>query len=257
MSRRALVTYRIPEPHDMASSTRRITAPLLIAAALLTANAPAASAHPLGPPPEVTVEAAGHQVETTWRAERDDLYAIALSVGAVAGEMIFEEVNGEVVQVGGQRDDEVLAQDPAIPAYFTRTLTVAQNGQVCPAEMTTRPTYDGGAGRVVHTCPDLINVVDVTITTLTELNDAYRTIVRADGDPSTGFHDAERPTSTYTFTPTPGTFGGADADGTGRAGVAGAASAGQTTLVVATLAVLGLGGAVLVRRSTGRGSADA
>jgi hypothetical protein len=211
-----------------------------VAVWVLAAGGPAL-AHPLGPPPEVGLRADGRTVEVTWRAERDDVYAIALSVGAVAGELIFEEVNGEVVQVGGERDADLLASDPAVPAYLLDTIGVQQDGVACSGDVLAPPTYDGEPAHLTFSCPRPVAAVDVTVSALTEISDAYRTIARAEGaDPARGLHTAEAPTATYAFAAPAATAGRTAAEApTSGSTVALAAGTGGLVCAAAAVALLG------------------
>ncbi|WP_114593449.1 nickel/cobalt transporter [Euzebya pacifica] len=179
---------------------------LVVVCLALLGGAGTADAHPLGPPPEATIAASGQGITVMWSAERDDIHAIARAVGAAADEMIFEEVNGELVQVAGDNDVALLAEDPAVAGYFLDHIRVERAGDRCDGVVTAHPTFDGDPAVVVFTCPQPAGEVRVTITALTELSDRYRTISRAThADPASGLHTATAPTVAYTFSPDDGT----------------------------------------------------
>lgn len=174
----------------------------MLVAGMLVAGARPAVAHPLGPPPQVVLSADGREVQLRWTAEVDDLFVIALSLGAVADTQLVEGPgegeDGQSVQLAGPSDAAVLARHPTIPPYFTSTMVVTQDGVACPAELARRPTYDGEPAVVVATCPESVGAVDVTITTLTEVSEAYRTLVSAPGGvPDAGLHTAADATQRY------------------------------------------------------------
>ncbi|MER5710339.1 hypothetical protein [Streptomyces sp. NPDC002122] len=139
--------------------------------ALLFGSAGTAQAHPFGTPPVVKAEAAGTAVDVTWSAQRDDV-------------AVLEK------QSGG---------DTA--GYLSTHIAVRQDGRACRVDRATGLTL-----RLV--CPRPVDRIDLTVTALTDVNPAYRTLSVA-GTGSGGLHTAKEPTRTLALTAV------ADASGAG------------------------------------------
>ncbi|MCX4985424.1 hypothetical protein [Streptomyces sp. NBC_00572] len=142
----------------------RTGVPLLLTAvlALLYGSAGTAQAHPFGTPPVVKVEAADTAVDVTWSAERDDVAVLEKrSDGDTAG-------------------------------YLRTHIAVRQDGRACRVDRATGLTV-----RLV--CPRPVDRIDLTVTALTDVNPAYRTLSVTDTG-SGGLHTAKEPTRTLTLT---------------------------------------------------------
>ncbi|MFC9755465.1 hypothetical protein [Streptomyces sp. NPDC056921] len=171
----------------------------LAAALTLLGAAGAAEAHPFGTPPVAQVKADGRGVEITWSAQQDDL---------------------DVLHRAAEGDEA---------AYLGSHITVRQDGRECrPGKADTRQLASRGAV-VRHLCPEPVDTVDLTITALTDVDRAYRTISVTEKGGG-GLHTASAPTHTLTL-------GGADSSAT--------ASAATTTVWTTDLAALLDRGAVL------------
>ncbi|WLQ38738.1 hypothetical protein P8A22_00925 [Streptomyces laculatispora] len=132
---------------------------LLLAAvpALLFGSAGTAQAHPFGTPPVVRVEAAGSSaVNATWSAQRDDVAVLQKNSGG--------DVTG----------------------YLRTHIVVRQDGSPCRA--------DRADGMTLHfACPHPVDRITLTVTALTDIDPAYRTLSVTDqGDG--GLHTAREPT---------------------------------------------------------------
>ncbi|MFD7442931.1 hypothetical protein [Streptomyces sp. NPDC059909] len=138
---------------------------LLLAAvpALLLGSAGTAQAHPFGTPPVVKIEAAGTAVDATWSAQRDDV-------------AVLEKESG---------GDEA--------GYLRAHIAVRQDGRPCRA--------DRADGMKLHfVCPRPVDRIDLTVTALTDVDPAYRTL-SVTGTGSGGLHTAQEPTRTLTLAP--------------------------------------------------------
>lgn len=124
--------------------------------------------HPFGPPMEATLTRDGDQLVLTWTAAEDDWVVVGDASGAFA-----EREEGET-------GEEVLADSPRIQDFLTEHLAVSQAGQACSREWL--PTRDllGEGVRAQFTCPDPDAPVTVHVDVLTDVNEAYRTVLRAD-----------------------------------------------------------------------------
>ncbi|MGW0997170.1 hypothetical protein [Streptomyces sp. NPDC002520] len=137
----------------------------LAAALALLGAAGTAEAHPFGTPPVAKVTAEGRSVEIAWSAQRNDL------------DVLHQAAKG----------DEA--------AYLGSRVTVHQDGHECR-----RGTVDtlrlASKGALIHyTCPEPVDTVALTITALTDVNQAYRTISVTEKGGG-GLHTASDPTHT-------------------------------------------------------------
>ncbi|MFE7040561.1 hypothetical protein ACFU9X_14240 [Streptomyces atratus] len=138
---------------------------LLLAAvlALLLGSAGTAQAHPFGTPPVVKIEAAGTAVDATWSAQRDDIAVLKNESGG----------------------DEA--------GYLRSHIVVRQDGRPC--------RVDRADGVKLHfVCPRPVDRIELTVTALTDVDPAYRTLSVA-GTGSGGLHTAQEPTRTLTLKP--------------------------------------------------------
>ncbi|MFI6724136.1 hypothetical protein [Streptomyces atratus] len=138
---------------------------LLLAAvlALLLGSAGTAQAHPFGTPPVVKIEAAGTAVDATWSAQRDDIAVLKNESGG----------------------DEA--------GYLRSHIVVRQDGRPCRVDRA-----DGVKLRFV--CPRQVDRIELTVTALTDVDPAYRTL-SVTGTGSGGLHTAQEPTRTLTLKP--------------------------------------------------------
>ncbi|MGW1652437.1 hypothetical protein [Streptomyces atratus] len=138
---------------------------LLLAAvlALLLGSAGTAQAHPFGTPPVVKIEAAGTAVDATWSAQRDDIAVLKNESGG----------------------DEA--------GYLRSHIVVRQDGRPC--------RVDRADGVKLHfVCPRPVDRIELTVTALTDVDAAYRTL-SVTGTGSGGLHTAQEPTRTLTLKP--------------------------------------------------------
>ncbi|MEE1745688.1 hypothetical protein ACFYNF_25185 [Streptomyces sp. NPDC006641] len=138
---------------------------LLLAAvlALLLGSAGTAQAHPFGTPPVVKIEAAGAAVDATWSAQRDDIAVLKNESGG----------------------DET--------GYLRSHIVVRQDGHPC--------RVNRADGVKLHfVCPRPVDRIELTVTALTDVDPAYRTLSVTDTG-SGGLHTAQEPTRTLTLKP--------------------------------------------------------
>ncbi|MFD7324104.1 hypothetical protein ACFV9D_23865 [Streptomyces sp. NPDC059875] len=138
---------------------------LLLAAvpALLLGSAGTAQAHPFGTPPVVKIEATGTTVDATWSAQRDDV-------------AVLKDVSG---------GDEA--------GYLRAHIVVRQDGRPC--------RVDRADDTKVHfVCTRPVDRIELTVTALTDVDRAYRTLSVTDTGAG-GLHTAQEPTRTLPLTP--------------------------------------------------------
>ncbi|WP_406399919.1 hypothetical protein OH805_12830 [Streptomyces sp. NBC_00879] len=130
--------------------------------ALLFGSAGTAQAHPFGTPPVVRVEATGSAVDAAWSAQKDDVAVLE------------KETGGDVT------------------GYLRSHIVVRQDGSPCRVE--------GAGGMTLHfVCPRPVDRITLTVTALTDINPAYRTLsVTALG--GGGLHTAKEPTRELSLT---------------------------------------------------------
>ncbi|QIK11333.1 hypothetical protein G7Z12_15200 [Streptomyces sp. ID38640] len=135
--------------------------------ALLFGSAGTAQAHPFGTPPVVKIETAGatpsNAVDATWSAQPDDVAVLKQESGG----------------------DET--------GYLRAHIAVRQHGHHC--------RVDRAEGRKLHfVCPRPVDRIDLTVTALTDIDPAYRTLSVTDAGRG-GLHTAQEPTRTLALTP--------------------------------------------------------
>ncbi|WP_327248538.1 hypothetical protein [Streptomyces sp. NBC_01320] len=137
----------------------------LAAALALLGAAGTAEAHPFGTPPVAKVKAEGRTVEIAWSAQQDDL------------DVLHQAAKG----------DEA--------AYLGSHISVHQDGRECRLGTVDTQQLASKGAVVPYTCPEPVNAVALTITALTDVNPAYRTISVTEKGGG-GLHTASDPTHT-------------------------------------------------------------
>ncbi|QXE37741.1 hypothetical protein KQY30_29415 [Streptomyces sp. GMY02] len=140
----------------------------------LAAPAPAAVAHPFGPPSTARISADGSRVSIAWRANADDWVALGQSLGA------FEDPESGAVSTE-LTGEQKLQRSPAVHTYLLRHITVAQDGGACKGEVAALERLLDEGARLTFDCPAPLVEADVTVSVLTDLNEAYRTMLTTDG----------------------------------------------------------------------------
>ncbi|MGN9911033.1 hypothetical protein ACTMTJ_26095 [Phytohabitans sp. LJ34] len=159
-----------------------------VAAAVLFAATPA-SAHPFGPPSTARVSADGSRVAVSWHAAEDDWVALGRHVGAFDG--ASPDVTGA----------ELLRRSPGVRDYLLGRIAVSQSGRKCAGDLAALGDVLADGARLTFDCPGPVVDVDITVTALTDLNDAYRTMLRADtpASPDQALFTAAAPMQHITF----------------------------------------------------------
>lgn len=128
---------------------------------------------------EATLTREGGALVLTWTAAEDDWVVVGEASGAFA-----ERQEGETGAA-------VLEDSPAVQDFLAPHLVVSQDGQECTREwLPTRDLLEEGV-RIAFTCADEDGPVDVHIDVLTDVNDAYRTVLRTDGSEELLFTSTE------------------------------------------------------------------
>ncbi|CAL9549720.1 hypothetical protein SUDANB171_04398 [Streptomyces sp. enrichment culture] len=160
--------------------THRTRLPALAAtaaAAILWATAgpaaPPAAAHPFGPPSTATISADGPTVSIAWRAAEDDWVALGQALGALE-----DPATGTVSTTLTGEQKLQASQD--VRAYLLDQIYVTQDGSRCEGELTSMDDLLAEGARLTYRCPRDVREVDVTVGALSDLNEAYRTMLTAE-----------------------------------------------------------------------------
>ncbi|WP_405601601.1 hypothetical protein OG741_25525 [Streptomyces sp. NBC_01410] len=143
--------------------------------ALLFGSAGTAQAHPFGTPPVVRVEAKGSAVDAAWSAQKDDVAVLTKKSGG--------DVTG----------------------YLRSHIVVRQDGSPCRVE--------SAEGTKLHfACPRPVDRITLTVTALTDIDPAYRTLSVTELGGG-GLHTAKEPTRELSLTSAGGGSNSSASDG--------------------------------------------
>jgi hypothetical protein len=191
---------------------------LVLTAVFLLACAAPAAAHPFGPPSTARIDADGTTVTLSWLAAEDDWVALGTSLGAF---------DASTTATG----EEKLRRSPAVRDYLLDHVTVSQAGRGCPGELAALADLVTAGARFTFSCARPVSEVDVTLSALTDINEAYRTVLTAEtATPDRVLFTAATDTTRLRFSG-------------GGSGVTGAVAG----LAIGTL-LAAVGGVVLMRR---------
>lgn len=165
---------------------------LVAAVAAVVALFPAtpAGAHPFGPPSTARVSVDGSRLAVSWQAAEDDWVALGRHVGAFDG--ASPDVTGA----------DLLRRSPAVRDYLLDRIAVNQGGRRCTGDLAALDDVLARGAQLTFECPAPVAEVDVTVTALTDVDGAYRTVLRADtpATPDQALFTATAPTQHITFT---------------------------------------------------------
>lgn len=204
---------RIPPPASGAataraaarpSGTTRAVVPTVLAGVVallvgaLTVPTPAAG-HPFGPPSTARISVDGSHVSIAWVAAEDDWVALGQSLGAFEDPTlgtVATELTGE----------QKLQRSSRVHDYLLDRITVRQDGQPCPGRLATLDRLLSQGAQLSYRCPVDVRELDVTVGALTDLNEAYRTMLTSQtpATPERSLFTAAESTHRVRFTPGPG-----------------------------------------------------
>ncbi|MFD0742342.1 hypothetical protein ACFQ1L_11315 [Phytohabitans flavus] len=97
---------------------------------------------------------------------------------------------------------ELLRRSPAVRDYLLDRIAVNQGGTRCAGDLADLEDVLAQGAKLTFDCPAPVADVDLTLTALTDVNDAYRTMLRADtpATPDQALFTAAAPTQHITFT---------------------------------------------------------
>jgi hypothetical protein len=213
------VPLPIPPPAAGAARAGRVTGAALAAVVVaLAAPATPAAAHPFGPPSTARISVDGSGVAITWLAAEDDWVALGQSVGA------FEDPTSGAVATE-LTGEQKLQRSTRVHDYLLERITVRQGGSPCPGRLATLDRLLSRGARLSFDCPVDVVDLDVTVGALTDLNEAYRTMLISEtpATPERTLFTAAETTRRLRFAPGAGGLSGTvlrTAIGTGTALVA-------------------------------------
>lgn len=145
---------------------------------LSVAVAPAAHAHPFGPPQTAQVSVDGDRLVVRWSfGATDDISYLAAALDALPPERVL--LDGVVLYESG--DDELLTGSPAFEDYVLQHLTATRDGAPCPGEVEATDDLAEDGIPVSFSCADGTGPVAVTVDMLTDVHPAYRTLATGPG----------------------------------------------------------------------------
>lgn len=148
-------------------SPRRRTALLLAAVATAGIGAVPAAAHPFGPPLTANATAQGSTVTVLWSGAEDDWMSLGERTGAFAG------------AAKPQTGAETIMTSPEVRDYLMANIAVSQSGVECAGSWQGIDDLLTTGARLTFECPQPVTTIDLTVTPLTDINEAYRTVVTA------------------------------------------------------------------------------
>lgn len=232
-----------PAPPRLGRIGRLLLTVLATTLIAVVVPAGAAQAHPFGPPQTVTVDGADDTVRVRWRVGgTDDLTLLGVSLGVLDRDRVM--LDGAVFYEDG--DAGALAAAPAFRAYLLDHIAVSSAGQPCTGDVTALDALATTGVDLAYRCPggvDGLATAAVSVTTLTDLHPAYRTLATGPAG-QRAVYDAEQPTHDWSFDGTPA----GDGDRPAAAEDLGTSAALQLGAVLGVLLLAVLAGLVWFRR---------
>lgn len=174
---------------------------LLIGAAAFAAATTPAFAHPFGPPPTAQVSAEGRRIIIDWTATPDDAVAIGELLGVMPeGSVELYRQEAAAQAAPSARDEARLAASPELAAYLAEHIAATQDGRACTPHVPPVADFVHEGARIVLTCPRPVTQVELKISMLHEIHEAYRTFaVGTATDPAEGVFTIAAARQTWRF----------------------------------------------------------
>ncbi len=150
--------------------------------ALICTGASPAEAHPFGEPQQAAIAPTGSGLRVQWRAAEDDVAALAGFLGVLGGSHIVVYGNGEYdAEASSVPAGVQLAEAPEFADYVLAHVTATAAGATCEGtvELVEDVTIEGAT--VEFDCGGPVSAAEVTINTLIDVNEAYRTLASGPG----------------------------------------------------------------------------
>jgi hypothetical protein len=164
-------------------------------------SAAPAAAHPFGPPPTARISAQGATVSIAWSATPDDAVAIGESLGVMPpGSVAAYRQEGGTQVAPSSADEARFSASPLLREYLIEHIAVSQAGQPCAASVPAIGDFVHAGARIDLTCPAPVTTVDLRISMLHEIHEAYRTVAIGTGsEPRRSVFTVSAPEHTWTF----------------------------------------------------------
>lgn len=162
---------------------RRARVAVLVAATagVALSAVPPAGAHPFGPPPTALVSASGHEVRVEWGAAPDDALVVGMAVGILDDGSLERYLEGPVQTAPPAAAEEELSASPLLREYVLERITVTQDGVACDGTVAPIDSFLTDGASVTYACPRPVAAVDLRMTMLHDVHDAYRTFAITEG----------------------------------------------------------------------------
>jgi hypothetical protein len=223
---------------------RRVLPTLLAVFVLLVLPAPPARAHPFGDPQTVDLAAGGDDsVQVRWKVGMaDDLTWLAVRLGELPEDRVM--LDGAVRYEAS--DAQALAASPDLDDYLLEHIRVTAGGDACAGSVLNKQNLGVDGVTLAFRCGRPIDRATVSVTMLTDLHPAYRTM--ASGPNGQRFaYSSDQPSHDWTFNTV--AAGSATTSNLGRSATV------QMSSVVGIVAAAGTG-IVWLRRRRRRRSAQ-
>ncbi|MFJ3823447.1 hypothetical protein [Streptomyces nodosus] len=158
--------------------------------------APSAAAHPFGPPSTAEVSVQGSRLLLAWNTDKLDWVTLGQSLGTFNGQ-------GGSGSSSGLSFEQRLQRSPAVRAYLLEHIAVAQAGRPCRGTVVGEmKDFLAQGAQLAFDCPAPVVEADVTISALTDLHPAYRTMLTSQGpaEPQQALFTSAEPTAHVRFT---------------------------------------------------------
>lgn len=200
-----------------------------------------AAAHPFGDPQTVVISRDQDRqdvVHLTWKVgAADDLTLLGISLGVLPEDRLM--LDGAVSY--DAQDAAQVSQADEVESYLLEHVKVAAGERACQGEVTGVGDLVEEGADLSFTCDAPVDEVDVTVTTLTDLHEAYRTLATAPGG-QRGVYETDHQTQTWAM------GGLAPGSPTDPGGDAGTSAALQIGGVIGAVMLVVLGWSILARR---------
>lgn len=186
---------------------RRPRVAVLVAATVGVAllGVPTAGAHPFGAPPTALVSASGHKVRVDWVASPDDALVVGMAIGILDDGSLERYLEGPVQTAPPAAAEEELSASPLLREYVLDRIVVSQDGVACDGTVAPIGSFLDDGASVTYECPRPVAVVDLRMTMLHDVHEAYRTfaITEGRGTPAQSVFTTESPEQHWDFSAWP------------------------------------------------------
>ena len=201
------------------------------------------AAHPFGDPQTVSVAGDAHDpavVHVTWKVgAADDLTLLGIHLGVLPADRVM--LDGAIEYDDG--DAALVQQAPQVHTYLLEHVEVSNDGRDCPGSVEASGDLIADGADLVFTCAQPAASATVTVSTLTDLHPAYRTLATGP-DGQHQVYGADAPTHAWSL----GTSTTTAAGSTTTASSTGSSAALQIGGVLGAVLLVAVAGSLVARR---------